>query len=251
MVENGFTKPLGLVLIVTAHMVFYDPSHADVIGIVGQNISLHFKFNKTITDKSHIIVYKCPDKEIKISEYPYYKNEFKIYPEDSSIHFHITNLSLNHSETYWAILVIDLITTLSKNKVKLIVQEDNLTTTVPPETSTFTKTSSNGSSSFFSSQIVTVIVVSPFLLLAALLPFLVICLPKTKDQTQEGPQRSSTPTTQETVEVSVSTTDQSLVYSVLDFPKRPSSAVELGSNETEYATVSYLPEKKLRPNANK
>uniref|UniRef100_A0A096LQ31 Immunoglobulin subtype domain-containing protein n=1 Tax=Poecilia formosa TaxID=48698 RepID=A0A096LQ31_POEFO len=250
MVENGFTKPLGLVLIVTAHMVFYDPSHADVIGIVGQNISLHFKFNKTITDKSHIIVYKCPDKEIKISEYPYYKNEFKIYPEDSSIHFHITNLSLNHSETYWAILVIDLITTLSKNKVKLIVQEDNLTTTVaptvPPETSTFTKTSSNGSSSFFSSQIVTVIVVSPFLLLAALLPFLVICLPKTKDQTQEGPQRSSTPTTQETVEVSVSTTDQSLVYSVLDFPKRPSSAVELGSNETEYATVSYLPEKKLR-----
>ncbi|XP_008404977.1 uncharacterized protein LOC103463424 [Poecilia reticulata] len=251
MVENGFAKPLGLVLIVTAHVVFYDPSHADVIGIVGQNISLHFKFNTTVTDKSHIAVYKCLEKEIKISEYPNYKNEFKIHPEDSSIQFHITNLSLNHSETYWAILVVDLIKTHSKNEVKLIVQEDNLTTTVPPETSTFTKTTSNGSSSFFSSQIVTVIVVSPFLLLAALLPFLVICLPKAKDQTQEGPQRSSTPTTQETVEVSISTTDQSLVYSVLDFPKRPSSAVELGSNETEYATVSYLPEKKLRPNANK
>lgn len=57
-----------------------------------------------------------------------------------------------------------------------------LTPTVPPETSTFTKTTNNGSSSFFSSQIVTVIVVSPFLLLAALLPFLVICLPKPKGE---------------------------------------------------------------------
>ncbi|XP_032426995.1 uncharacterized protein LOC116725201 [Xiphophorus hellerii] len=251
MVENGFAKPLGLVLIVTAHMVFYDPSHADVIGTVGQNISLHFKFNTTITDKSRIAVYRCLEKQNKISEYPNYKNEFKIYPEDSSIQFHITNLSLNHSETYWAILIMDLSKIHSKNEVKLIVQEEYLTTTVPPETSTFTKTTNNGSSSFFSSQIVTVIVVSPFLLLAALLPFLVICLPKPKDQTQEGRQRSSTPTTQETVEVTVSTTDQSLVYSVLDFPKRPPSAVELGSNETEYATVSYLPEKKLRPNTNK
>ncbi|XP_043985797.1 uncharacterized protein LOC122838856 isoform X2 [Gambusia affinis] len=215
MVENGFAKPLGLVLIVTAHMVFSDPSHAVVIGTVGQNISLHFKFNANITDESNIAVYKCLGEQRKISEYPIFKNEFKIYPEDSSIHFHITNLSLNHSETYWAILVINLSKIHSKNEVKLIVQEENLTTT------------------------------------AALLPFVVICLPKPKDQTQEGHQRSSSPTTQETVEVTVSTTDQSLVYSVLDFPKRPPSAVELGSKETEYATVSYLPEKKLRPNINK
>ncbi|XP_054906130.1 uncharacterized protein LOC129372694 isoform X2 [Poeciliopsis prolifica] len=250
MVENSLAKPLGLVLILTAHMVFCDSSHADVTGIVGQNISLHFKFNTTITYKSNFVVYKCLGKEEKISEYPNYKNEFEIYPENSSIQYHMANLNLNQSETYWAISVIDLKTTHS-NKVKLIVREENPTTAVPPETSTFTKTTNNGSSSFSSSQIVTVIVVSPFLLLVALLPFLVICLPKPKDQPQERPQRFSTATTQDTVEVTISTTDHSLVYSVLDFPKRPPSSVELGSNETEYATVSYLPEKKLRPNTNK
>lgn len=109
--------------------MFTDPSHAVVIGTVGQNISLHFKFNANITDESNIAVYKCLGEQRKISEYPIFKNEFKIYPEDSSIHFHITNLSLNHSETYWAILVINLSKIHSKNEVKLIVQEENLTTT--------------------------------------------------------------------------------------------------------------------------
>ncbi|KAK5606062.1 hypothetical protein CRENBAI_000925 [Crenichthys baileyi] len=229
---------------------YTSPTHADVRGVVGQNISLQFTFNSSIRNDSRIAVYKCTDKEQKISEYPNYKNVFEIYPENSSIRFHLINLSLNHTEIYWATLFKNL---KSKNseKVQLTVQEENRSTSVPPVLSTFTKTANSGTSSFFSSRVLTVIVVSPFLLLAALLSFLVICLVKAKDQTQERPQRASNPTIEETVEVSVNTAGPSLVYSVLDFSKRPPSALGVSQNDTEYATVSYLPEKKPRPHTNK
>ncbi|MED6263167.1 hypothetical protein CHARACLAT_001682 [Characodon lateralis] len=250
MVENGFTKPLGLTLIVAANMFFYGLTHADVRGVVGQNISLQFTFNSSISNDSRIGVYKCTNEEQKISEYPNYKNVFEIYPKNSSIRFHLTNLSLNHTEVYWATLFKTSTNELSK-RVQLTVQVENRSTPVPPVLSTITKTTTSGSSSFFSSRVVTAFVVSPFLLLAALLSFLVICLVKAKDQTQERPQRTSNPTIEETVEVSVNTAGPSLVYSVLDFSKRPPSALGFSQNDTEYATVSYLPEKKPRPHTNK
>ncbi|XP_012737867.2 uncharacterized protein LOC105939996 [Fundulus heteroclitus] len=250
MVENRFTKPLGLVLIVAAHMVFCGLSHVRVIGIVDQNISLNFTFNTTIRNNSSIAVYKCISKQQKISEYPHCKSEIEVYPEFSSVIFHLTNLSLNNTETYWATLFRNGKTETS-NKVELIVQEDNRRTSVPPVPSTFTQTTTSGSSSFLSSNVVTVIVVSPFLVLAAILPFLVICLAKPKGPTQEASQRTSNPPAQETLEVSVNSTGSSLVYSVLDFPKRPPSTVEFSPNNTEYASVSYLPEKKPRSHTNK
>ena len=50
---------------------------------------------------------------------------------------------------------------------------------------------------------------------------------------------------QETVDASVNVTPVTMVYSVLDFPKRSSAVSEVNSNDTEYAAVSYLPEKRL------
>ncbi|MEQ2219157.1 hypothetical protein XENOCAPTIV_013375, partial [Xenoophorus captivus] len=127
MVENGFTKPLGLTLIVAANMFFYGPTHADVRGVVGQNISIQFTFNSSISSDSRIGVYKCTDKQQKISEYPNYKNVFEIYPENSSIRFHLTNLSLNHTEIYWATLFKTSTNEFSE-RVQLTVQVENRST---------------------------------------------------------------------------------------------------------------------------
>ncbi|XP_015253374.1 PREDICTED: uncharacterized protein LOC107103345 [Cyprinodon variegatus] len=246
--ENRLTKPIGLVFIITAHMVLYGSSHADVTAFIGQDISLHFSFNTTISKNSTFGIYKTQEK--KISEYPRHKEKFEIYPVNSSICFHIKNLSLDDASIYWATLFLDSFPALS-NKVNLTVKEDDRSTTDPPVLCTFTKTTTDGSSSFFSSRVVTVVALSPLLLFAALLLFMVICFAKPKAQTQDASRRTSNPTMQETVEVSVTTPEPSLVYSVLDFPKRPPSAMEIAPNDTEYATVSYLPEKKPRPHKNK
>ncbi|KAJ4943057.1 hypothetical protein JOQ06_005566, partial [Pogonophryne albipinna] len=55
-------------------------------------------------------------------------------------------------------------------------------------------------------------------------------------------QQSSNPTAQETVARIVPAPP--LVYSVLDFPKRTSAVMEINSSQTEYAAISYLPEKR-------
>ncbi|XP_037829976.1 uncharacterized protein LOC119616765 isoform X2 [Kryptolebias marmoratus] len=102
-----------------------------------------------------------------------------------------------------------------------------------------------GSSSFFTSRVVTVLMVSPLMLLVALLPFFMCCIMKTKDrQKDEEQQRASNPTVQETIEESNNVAGPSLVYSILDFPKRPPAAVELRHCGPEYATVSYLTDKR-------
>lgn len=47
---------------------------------------------------------------------------------------------------------------------------------------------------------------------------------------------------QETVEVSMNGPEPSLIYSVLDFPKRASAVLDMNTDDTEYAAVSYLPD---------
>lgn len=49
---------------------------------------------------------------------------------------------------------------------------------------------------------------------------------------------------QETIEFN-STSPPSVIYSVLDFHKRPSAVLEMNPNDTEYAAVSYLSEKRM------
>ncbi|XP_040896444.1 uncharacterized protein LOC121183439 isoform X1 [Toxotes jaculatrix] len=243
MVDNTITKSLGLVLIATAHMVFNGPSQAEVIGIIGSNITLHFIFNNTKIDcRSHFVVYMSGYK--KIAEYSNNPRcsggGVDIYPGNSSVQYHITNLTKNHSDIYWASLFMDTGIPPKSIKIKLIVQEENRRSTVPPKPANITNTKYNGSSSFFSYHSVTVLVVSPVVLLVAVLPWLIWCLVRTKDKQQ--PQQNSNPTGQERVGESSCVSSPSLVYSVLDFPKRPPAVLEHSSNDTEYAAVSYLPE---------
>ncbi|XP_040896445.1 uncharacterized protein LOC121183439 isoform X2 [Toxotes jaculatrix] len=210
MVDNTITKSLGLVLIATAHMVFNGPSQAEVIGIIGSNITLHFIFNNTKIDcRSHFVVYMSGYK--KIAEYSNNPRcsggGVDIYPGNSSVQYHITNLTKNHSDIYWASLFMDTGIPPKSIKIKLIVQEENRRSTV---------------------------------LLVAVLPWLIWCLVRTKDKQQ--PQQNSNPTGQERVGESSCVSSPSLVYSVLDFPKRPPAVLEHSSNDTEYAAVSYLPE---------
>ncbi|KAM4549493.1 uncharacterized protein PAE49_017388 isoform 1-T2 [Odontesthes bonariensis] len=248
MVGNIVRKPLGFIFIVTAHMIFnaaennnsklQSPGQANVTGILGNNITLEFTFNVNITKDISFAVYKTGEK--KISEYPRFRSCFKVFPKNASVFYHITKLTQNNSEVYWASLFDpDIGPAITSNKVQLIVQEEENTTTDPIPTKT-TIPSDSGSSEL----IPTILVVTPVMLLAAVLLFLICCLVRTNDQQQEEPQRNSNPTVQESIEGSIHVPGPSLVYSVLDFPKRPPAVVESHPSETEYASVSYLPEKK-------
>ncbi|XP_044056518.1 uncharacterized protein LOC122878163 isoform X2 [Siniperca chuatsi] len=215
------------------------PSRAEVTGILSSNITLQFTFNVSITKNSHFAVYTTGQR--KIAEYPQGKGGgvFNFHPKNTTVFYHITNLKLNDSGRYWASVFMDSGFLEESNKVELIVREENRSSTVPPmlNITTTPKTTS-------SSHVITVLVVSPVVLLAAIVPWLIWCLVRTKDKQQQPPQQTSNHTVQATVEAFNNVPAPSLVYSVLDFPKRPLSVLEMNPNDTEYAAVSYLPEKR-------
>nr|XP_046248804.1 uncharacterized protein LOC124061209 [Scatophagus argus] len=245
MVDNTVTKPLGLALIVVAHMVLNVLSQTEVTGILGTNITLQFSFysNVSFNRSSHFAIYR---NEEKLAEYKQGTegNDFNVYPNNYSVLWHIPYLKLNQSGRYWASVFKSTGRLRESIKVQLIVQEENRSSTVPPMQSTIPATQDSGTSSHF----VTVLVVSPVMLLAALLPCLIWCLVRTKDTQQEQhlpPQQSSNSTVQETVEAIKNVPTNSVVYSVLDFPKRSSTVLEMNPSDTEYAAVSYLSERRL------
>ncbi|KAM7409611.1 hypothetical protein PAMA_001209 [Pampus argenteus] len=236
-------KPFMLVLIITAHTVFNVHSQVEVTGILGTNITLQFIFNVTVTKNSHVAVYVTGQR--KIAQYTPGKNGsgggvFDVFPGNVSVFFRISNLKLNHSDNYSASLFMDSGVPKESNKVQLIVQEQNQSTTVSPMPTNSVTTEYSGSPSRFPFHAVTVLVVSSVVLLAVVIPLFVWCLVRTKEKNQQ----SSIPTVQETVEASNHVPAPSLVYSILDFPKRPPAVLEMNLNDTEYAAVSYLPEKR-------
>ncbi|XP_031715259.1 uncharacterized protein LOC116390105 [Anarrhichthys ocellatus] len=243
MFDNIVSKPLVLVLIITAHMVFNDTIPAEVTKNLGTNITFQFIFN--VSAIKHFAVYKT--NYTKIAEYSKgnnFKNNVNVHTEKNSVIYHITNLKLHHSGIYWASLFLDTgLAVESNNKVQLIVLEENTISTVTPMQNDITTTGS-GSTTLISSHIVTVLVVSPVVLLAAVLPLLIWCLLRTKDKQPPPQQQSSNPTVQETVEASTNVPAPPLVYSVLDFPKRYPAVLEINPSDIVYADVSYLPEKR-------
>lgn len=241
MVDNIVTKLLALVLIAVAHMVFNVHSQAEVPGILGDNITLSFKFNTTLTKNSHFGVYKIQLDSTKIAEFNNGSrgDVFKVYPRNSSVSWHISNLTLNDNGSYFVSLYSPPRPPKESNRVLLIIREGNKSSTVPTIQSDTSIPEQSGSSSL----IVTVFVVSPVVLLVAVLLSFICCLVRAKGK-QETPQQNSTPTVQETVEASTNVPGSSVVYSVLDFPKRPSAVLEMNPSDTEYAAVSYLQEKR-------
>uniref|UniRef100_G3P1A3 Immunoglobulin V-set domain-containing protein n=2 Tax=Gasterosteus aculeatus TaxID=69293 RepID=G3P1A3_GASAC len=248
MVDHIVLKPLGLVLIVTAQMVFNGPTTVQVTGNLGKNISFPFTFNISVTEK--LAVYST--NHTKVAEYlkgttSSNEGDFHLYPESTIVICHITNLKLHHSQIYWATLFMDSGLAIESNKIQLIVrggnQHGNRNSTVPPMMNA-TAEIEGGNHILFPSYIVLVLVVSSVVLLAAVPPFLICCLLRTKDKQTTPQQQSSNATVQETLEASNYAPAPPLVYSVLDFPKRSSAVLELNPSDTEYAAVSYLPEQR-------
>ncbi|KAL3977522.1 interferon regulatory factor 2-binding protein [Sarotherodon galilaeus] len=97
------------------------PSHAQVIGILGSNITLQFTFNVSITENSQIGIYTTGFK--KIDDLKSRKSFFDIYPRNNSVFYHITNLTLSHSNTYCAILFGAI--PIKSNEVQLFIEEKN------------------------------------------------------------------------------------------------------------------------------
>lgn len=109
-------------------------AHEVVTRILGTSIRLKFKFNVSITENSQLInVYKgkVPNGQQKVDEYNPEKVEtkhhFKFGPDNYSIIWLLTNLTLNMSGCYWATVITD--GTTESNKVKLIVGENNSSST--------------------------------------------------------------------------------------------------------------------------
>ncbi|XP_034557049.1 uncharacterized protein LOC117825349 [Notolabrus celidotus] len=235
-------KSLGAVLIVAAHMVFIACSTEQFTGTVGTNITLQFPFNMNVTDSSHFAVYVGPKDKKKIAEYKKKllpASIFVTYPKNHSVFCNLTNLTSNDSGHYWATLFVASGGPKESKSVHLIVREENRSATGPPVQDDILIPKNRGSSS--SSHVITsILVVSPVVLMAVILTWLIWCLVRTKDKQEASPHQNSNPTIQETIDVSSQVPASSLVYSVLDFPKRESAVVEVQSSDTEYAAVSYL-----------
>ncbi|XP_029356545.1 uncharacterized protein LOC115042451 [Echeneis naucrates] len=242
MVDKKVSKCVGLILIAAAQLIFNSSSRAEVTGLLGSNVTLWFRFNNTVLQHdSHFAVYVSGQRKIaecSIKVCP--GGIFSIYPENTSVVYHITNLQLNHSEIYWASLFDSGLLTES-NKVHLVVQEENRSSTVPPSPTDTTTVELNGTSGIFSSAITGVLLVLPVILLLAALPWFWCQLKANNKQQQQQQQQlqSSNVTVQECAEAPPP------VYSILDFPQRPSAVLEMNSNNTEYAAISYLSEKRV------
>lgn len=243
MVNNIMSKPLGLVLILTAHMVFNGfCSHTGLsqerVGSLGDNITLEFPFNVSVSVTGFAIYKKknSTDEGQKIAGYSKGKIEgnFTVYPKNMSVYFEMTNLSLSQIGIYWASLFVDGIIKKSR-RIELDVQVNRSTVTPKPEPD-------SGNAGVSSFPFLAVLLVSSVVLLAAVLPLLIWCILRHKDKQPAPAQQSSNPTAQETVANIVPAPP--LVYSVLDFPKRTSAVMEMNSSQTEYAAISYLPEKR-------
>lgn len=240
MVDAFISKPLGLAFIITAHMVFHGWGHEQVTGFLGSSVTLRFTFNTNITNLTKIGVYIKNEK--KITDNRQCRSCLDIYPENASVLYHIANLTSDHSKLYY-IGLMGSTKVIESNKVELILQEETENVTVFQTPTSSTIPLDGGSPSFFSSHIVIILVVFPAVLFIAALPLLICHFDKTKDKEQQQQQQTSNPTLQETIEMSNSPAP-SVIYSVLNFPSRPSAVVEMSSSDTDYAVVSCLPEKR-------
>ncbi|CAN9500943.1 unnamed protein product [Ophioblennius macclurei] len=242
MVLSSVWKPLGLVLLITAHMIVNGRGHEQVTGLLGGSVTLRFTFNVSITNDSQFGLYVTETKT-KISDNKNCRRCFDIYPENSSVLYHIANLTSNDSEVYHASLLSAFKVVQSNNKVQLILREETRNTTVSQTPTNSTMAEERGSSTFFSCHFVIVLGVLLAALLTTALTIFICCVDKTKGKTQQEQQTSNT-TLQVTVEESnlPPPPPPSLVYSVLDFPKRSPVVAKKDSCDTDYAIVIPLPE---------
>nr|XP_061831966.1 uncharacterized protein LOC133616563 [Nerophis lumbriciformis] len=246
MVREIVTKPLEFVLMITMHMVVTGPGQAEVTGILGQNVTLQFRFNQTIiTKRSHFAVYTTGPK--KMAEWFPQKGCstcFGLYLDNSSARYQITNLTHGHTGTYWATLFTKSGLARPSSSVHLLVLEEDSHDTIShvEENRGTTKHTPRTSHLPFSDPVIAIPVVSLVVLLAAVLPCLFWCCVRTRgtkvgaffraDVNADG---NSQPSTQ----APPAAPEPTFVYSVLDFPKR--LPTPLKDKPTEYCRVVVYP----------
>ncbi|XP_061883505.1 uncharacterized protein LOC133634871 [Entelurus aequoreus] len=236
------------------------PGQAEVTGILGQNVTLQFRFNQTIISKrSHFAVYTTGPK--KMAEWLPQKGCstcLGLYLDNSSAHYQITNLTHGHSGTYWATLFTKSGPARQSSSVHLLVLEENShdTTCIVFSSVTcsfmavsrvegnrrITKHTPGTSHLPFSGPVIAILVVSLVVLLAAVLPFLFWCCVRTRGtkvgaffRTDVNADGNSQPSTQ----APPTAPEPTFVYSVLDFPKR--LPTPLKDKPTEYCSVVVYP----------
>ncbi|XP_078141885.1 uncharacterized protein LOC144539799 [Centroberyx gerrardi] len=250
MVHYTASKPLGLVLIVTARMVFSGPSRTEVTGFLGDRIFLQFKVeNMPNTSIISVGLYK---NTVKIHECPSHRNcsgshVCAFHKTTVSAFYCIGNLTLGDSGNYLATFFNRRGIPTASNEISLIVRVPSTNSTVPPTAANSTDTTAEEilSPTDFSSLFFSVLGLSAAVLMVALLSWLIWSFKRTKEQQQQDPN----PTVQGTAEASSRVPAAPLVYSVLDFPKRGQAGVEIQPRDTEYAAISYPTHSQVRCSA--
>ncbi|TNM87813.1 hypothetical protein fugu_006034 [Takifugu bimaculatus] len=231
----------GIVVMVAAHMMFNVQSQTEVTGFLGTNITLKFTFpaDVSIQNNSHFVVHQNSKEQKKVAEYTQGNrgDVFEVHPENNSVLWHIIGVRLNDSGDYWAGLVNKGV--IKSNTVWVNVREAATNCIVPPGQGNNSETEDMGEkweTGSGTAQIAAIAVVSTLVLMAAILPFLIWSLLGGKEKTEQPSHQFSNPEVQETPST-VSVSAHSVVYSVLDFPKRASGVTDINFSDADYANV--------------
>ncbi|XP_061538775.1 uncharacterized protein LOC133405840 [Phycodurus eques] len=235
------SKPHCLILMIASQLVVNGCSRADVAGILGHNVILQFRFNTSVTDRSHFAVYFLDNKKAEHCPWEGCSRErgFEVYAKNSSIFCHITNLTQGHSGTYRGTLFHKNGPVEESNTVHLIIQEEKINNTVSHAQEN--RKTTKYPPKYFSSAIIAVLVVLPVVLLATSLSWFFWCRVRVRGNKA---QQNSPAATQVDSVASNNMQEGAFAYSVLDFPKREVTLLDSKPNDTEYVRVHHHPHQK-------
>ncbi|KAM4629123.1 uncharacterized protein ACJ7VT_001502 [Polymixia lowei] len=244
MVDYIMSEPLRVVLIITAQMVFNGHSNAEkLIQTEGDNINLLFTFtdfNSTSVKSAGLYINEDKIKDCLVNASC---DDCAFNKTDVSVSYCIKNVTLNNNGIYsvYLFMVNGDYLKHSDNK-SLTVQKGNSNTVAPtadPATAS-TQGASGNSSPAWPVALLVVLLGSTVLLAAVFFSWFIWGLMKNTDQQQQDTTKA------ETVEASNTVPACSLVYSVLDFPRRPQEGAEASQprgerrlSDTEYTAVTF------------
>ncbi|XP_057697818.1 uncharacterized protein LOC130919270 isoform X1 [Corythoichthys intestinalis] len=221
-----------IVLMISTHSVITGQSRAKITGILGDDITLQFTFNTSVSNSSHFAIYLEGNKKAEYCPSKGCSREhgFHIYSENSHVFCLITNLTQGHSGTYWATLFPEGTPTQRSSRVHLIIQEKSNNTVSGAQEN---KNTTKNQSSIFTTVIIAVIVVLLVVLLAGTLTWFFRCCVRAGGSKT---QHNSPPVRQVASLESHDTSEGALAYSVVNISKiRTDTQVESRPDETQYA----------------
>ncbi|XP_056132811.1 uncharacterized protein LOC130109866 [Lampris incognitus] len=251
MVDYTTSRPLALVLISTAHMVFTGLSLGEVRnGYQGSNITLEFRFqNISGTSIKSAGLYRNDTQ--KINECPLEsmcsESHVCVFNRHTTLAFYcIANLTFEHNGNYWVTLFMKSsgAQKVQSNSISLIVHKQKRWSTVSPPTANTTESETTGKmpERAFPLHYLMLLGVLAIAILAGSLTWFIRRHRRNTEQRHHDPN----PTVQVREEASHPAPAMSPVYSVLDLPKRPQGVVDTSQqrvdvepSDTEYAVIAF------------